>query len=85
MSDWPCTSSQKGHLLQLCRCICGICDRGMVLLHSQHCRLLVRPPCIPESIHSSLHYTLSNPQIRCVAANILWQPFSLPCLEIFST
>ena len=25
-------------------------------------------------IHSSIHYTLSNPQIRCVAADILWQP-----------
>ncbi len=32
-----------------------------------------------------IHYTLSNPQIRCVAAHILWQPSSLPCLVIFST
>ena len=32
-----------------------------------------------------IHYTLSNPQIRCVAANILWQPSKLPCPGIFST
>ena len=38
-----------------------------------------------RSIHSFIHYTLSNPQIRCVAANILWQPSSLPCLGIVST
>ena len=25
------------------------------------------------NIHSFIHYTLSNPQIRCVAADILWQ------------
>ena len=36
-------------------------------------------------IHSFIHYTLSNPQIRCVAADILWQPSSLPCLGISST
>ena len=35
--------------------------------------------------HSFIHYTLSNPQIRCVAADILWQPSSLPCLGISST
>ena len=34
---------------------------------------------------SFIHYTLSNPQIRCVAADILWQPSSLPCLGISST
>ena len=39
-----------------------------------------------QFIHSSfIHYTLSNPQIRCVAADILWQPSSLPCLGISST
>lgn len=27
-------------------------------------------------------YTLSNPQISCVAANSLWQPSNLPCLGI---
>ena len=33
-----------------------------------------------ENKMSFIHYTLSNPQIRCVAADILWQPSSLPCL-----
>ena len=28
---------------------------------------------------SSIHYTPSNPQIRCIARDILWQPSSLPC------
>ena len=38
-------------------------------------------------LHSFIHYTLSRPQIRCtcVAADILWQPSSLPCLGISST
>ena len=36
-------------------------------------------------IHSFIHSTLSNPQIRCAAADILWQPSSLPCLGISST
>ena len=36
-------------------------------------------------IHSFIHYTLSNPQISFVAANILRQPSSLPCLVMFST
>ena len=39
----------------------------------------------PVRIHSFIHYTLSNPQIRCVAADNLWQPSSLPCLGISST
>ena len=34
---------------------------------------------------SFIHYTLSNPQIRYIAADILWQPSSLPCLGISST
>ena len=34
-------------------------------------------------IQSFIHYAISNPQIRFVAANIPWQPFSLPSLEIF--
>ena len=46
--------------------------------------LLPRPPA-SVNIHSFIHYTLSNPQIRCVAANILWQPSSMPCPGIFST
>ena len=37
---------------------------------------------IPYSAKSILH-TPSNPQIRCLAADILWQPSSLPCLEIW--
>ena len=37
------------------------------------------------AIHSFIHYTPSNPQIRCVAADILWQPSSLPCLGRVST
>ena len=37
------------------------------------------------NIHSVIHYTLSNPKMRCVAAHILWQPSSLPCLVFFST
>ena len=36
-------------------------------------------------IHSFIQYTLFNPQIRCVAADILRQPSSLPCLGISST
>ena len=36
-------------------------------------------------IHSFIHSTLSSPQIRCVAADILWQPSSLSCLGISST
>ena len=36
-------------------------------------------------IYSFLPYTLSNPQIRCVAADILWPPSSLPCAGISST
>ena len=52
--------------------------------------LAVRLPCScgPQGLvlcNSFIHYTLSNPQIRCVAANSLWQPSSLPCLGIFST
>ena len=37
-----------------------------------------------RSCHSFIHYTLFNPQIRCVAADTLWQPSSqgLPCLGI---
>ena len=35
--------------------------------------------------HSFIHYTLSNPQIRGVAADILWQPSSLPCLGVSMT
>ena len=27
-----------------------------------------------SEIHSFIHYTLSSPQIRCVAADNLWQP-----------
>ena len=38
-----------------------------------------------DDISSFIHYTLSNPQIRCVALDILWQPSSLPCLGIPST
>ena len=45
----------------------------------------VATPCCNVIIHSFIHYTLSNPQIRCVAADILWQPSSLPCLGISST
>ena len=29
------------------------------------------------SIYVFIHYTPSNPQISCVAADILWQPSSL--------
>jgi hypothetical protein len=36
-------------------------------------------------IHSFIYDTPSNLQIRCVAADILWQPSSLPCLGISST
>lgn len=35
--------------------------------------------------HSFIHYSLhafQDPQVRCVAAGILWQPSSLPCLGI---
>ena len=31
-------------------------------------------------IHSFIHYTPSDPQIRCVAVDSVWQPFSLSCL-----
>ena len=33
--------------------------------------------------HLSIHSTPSNPQIRCIAADILWQPSILPCVGIF--
>ena len=36
-------------------------------------------------IHLFIHNTPFNPQIRCAAADILWQPSSLPCLGISST
>ena len=36
-------------------------------------------------IHSFIHSMPSNPQIRCAAADVLWQPSSLPCLGISST
>ena len=39
---------------------------------------------IHSFIHSFIHNTPSNPQIS-VAADILWQPSSLPCLGISST
>ena len=43
-------------------------------------------PCCVAFIHLFIHYTPSNPQIRYVAADILRQPSSLPCLGIpFST
>ena len=37
---------------------------------------------IHSFIRSFIHYKPSNPQIRCFAADNLWQPFSLPCLGI---
>ena len=40
---------------------------------------------IRSFVHSFIHYTPFNPQIRCGAADILWQPSSLPCLGISST
>ena len=42
---------------------------------------------LPQVIqfHSLIHYTPSNPWIRCVAANILRQPSKLPCPGISST
>ena len=36
------------------------------------------------SSHSFIHYTPSYPQIRCVAADILWQTSSVPRLGISS-
>ena len=36
-------------------------------------------------IHLFIHYMPSNPQIRCIAADILWQLSSLPCLGNSST
>jgi hypothetical protein len=33
----------------------------------------------------TIFYTPSIPQIRCVAADILWRPYSLPCLGISSS
>ena len=51
---------------------CSSCAAGLPTLQSI------------SGIYSFIHYTLSNPQIRCVAANILWQPSSL-CHGIFST
>ena len=36
-------------------------------------------------IHLFIHYMPSSPQIRCIAADILWQPSSLPCLGNFPT
>ena len=41
--------------------------------------------CSSLQQYSFVHCTLSDPQIRCVAANIPWQPSNLPCLGIFST
>ena len=55
-----------------------------------------RSPCLPDlamqgmlwpttwKSHSFIHSTPSNPQIRCVAADIPRQPSSLPCLGISS-
>ena len=37
------------------------------------------------SSRSTIYYTTSIPQIRCVAADIPWQPYSLPCLGTFSS
>ena len=39
----------------------------------------------PVQEYSFFHYMPSNPQIRCVAADILWQPSSLRCVGISST
>ena len=33
--------------------------------------------------HSFNHQMLSNPHMRCVAADTVWQPSSLPCLGFF--
>ena len=30
-----------------------------------------------NTIHSSIHYTLSSPKTRCIAAHILWQPSTM--------
>ena len=32
-----------------------------------------------------IYYTLSDLWIRCIAADILWQPSNLPCLDTFSS
>ena len=64
----------------------------LLLAQVQAQRLQLCPQRIPPAvlacstdIPSFIHYTLSNPQIRCIAADILWQPSSLPCLGISST
>ena len=48
-------------------------------------RINVRKVLTLLSKYSFIHYTPSNPQIRCVAADILWQPSSLPRLGTSST
>ena len=47
----------------------------------------VPPPCehLHMQSHSFIHNTPSDLQIGCVAAAILWQPSSLPCLGSSST
>ena len=49
------------------------------------CEMPLQAEAQAQWFHSFIHYTPSNPQIRCVAADILWQPSSLPYLEISST
>ena len=44
--------------------------------------VLIRHP-MPYGEPGSHSFMPSNPQIRCVAADILWQPSSLPCLGKF--
>ena len=56
------------------------CSRSGASCWLPACRwVAIRP-----TLHSCYYYMPSNPQIRCFAADNLWQPSSLLCLGVLT-
>ena len=72
-------------ILQSTPTLCKL--RKIIHYHKQHSHIQKMAYHLSRnhSIHTFIHYMLSNTQIGCVAANILWQLSNLPCHGGFST